>query len=283
MESDKVELVSALKSGDLSAAQQAYTQFQSDIGTGSSSGATTASSSNPFQSMMSQIGNALQSNDVLGAQQALSTFQNQRASTATGSNAEAGGPSALMDAVFSALSQAGVTGSTANSSAPPSSATPSSSGQDPLQALGAFMHNLFASLQSQGGQAATPSAQPPAQGGGDADGDHDGSAAASVSAPSGGHHHHHGGGGASQIESNLQSLIQQVSASAPGTAATSSSGAIAASPIASTSSTLQQSYQNLLSALGVSGSSSSLSSFLQALSQNLQGMSSSGNVVNTQA
>jgi len=47
---------------------------------------------------------------------------------------------------------------------------------------------------------------------------------------------------------------------------------------------LQQSFQNLLGALGESGDSGkTLNNFLQALSQNLSASSSSGNLVNTQA
>ena len=81
------------------------------------------------------------------------------------------------------------------------------------------------------------------------------------------------------MESNLQSLIQQFSSSPP---ASTTAGSSAPSST-SAGSALQQSYQNLLGALGVSGNSSSLGGFLQALSQNLQGMGTSGNVVNTQA
>jgi hypothetical protein len=62
-----------------------------------------------------------------------------------------------------------------------------------LQALGAFMHNLFAALQAQGGPAAQ-GGQPPVQGGGDSSG------SSGVAGASGSHHHH--GGGLAQIESS---------------------------------------------------------------------------------
>ena len=69
------------------------------------------------------------------------------------------------------------------------------------------------------------------------------------------------------IEGRLQGLIQQLS-----------------SPTSKSNSTdiaLQQNFQNLLSAQGASGSQASLSSFLQTLSQNLQGTNSVGGMINT--
>jgi hypothetical protein len=173
------------------------------------------------------------------------------------------GPAAFMDSVFQALSQAGVTGSSSStSSGDSSSGSNSSSSQNPVQALGAFMHDLFAALQSQGGSDGT---------------------ANGVSGAHGGHHHHHGGGMA-QMESNLQGLIQQVSSSsANSTSDSSASATTTATTSTSATTALEQSYQNLLSSLGATGSSSSLGGFLQALSQNLQGIGSSGNVVSTKA
>jgi outer membrane protein assembly factor BamD (BamD/ComL family) len=66
------QLVSALNSGDLSTAQQAFSalsQLQSN-GQGPS-----ANSNSPLAKALSQIGQALQSGDLAGAQQALSTLQ----------------------------------------------------------------------------------------------------------------------------------------------------------------------------------------------------------------
>jgi hypothetical protein len=46
---------------------------------------------------------------------------------------------------------------------------------------------------------------------------------------------------------------------------------------------LEQSFQNLLNTLSVSGGDASLNRFLQALQSNLQGVSPPGNLVNTTA
>ena len=132
-------------------------------------------------------------------------------------------------AIMQALSQAGISPSS-------TSTTASTSTQNPQQALQAFMQNLFAAMQTQGGQAS---------GGTDSDGD---SAASAISGSSstlatGGQGHHHGGG-VGKIEASLQGLIQQLSASG---SSSSSSNA--------TDTALQQSFQNLLNAQGQSNNS----------------------------
>jgi hypothetical protein len=87
-------------------------------------------------------------------------------------------------------------------------------------------------------------------------------------------------GGPGNIEADLQSLIQQLSSpsssSGSGTATAASTGSSALSD-------LEQSFQNLLNTLGVSGGDASLNRFLQALQSNLQGVSPPGNLVNTTA
>lgn len=147
-------------------------------------------------------------------------------------------------AISQALSQLGVTGASSTNS---TAAT-----QDPKQAIGAFMHDLFSALKSQGSGADS-------QDGG----------VAGVSGASGQKY------GANNIESQLQSLIQQLSSSSSGSSGSSSSN--------SASAPLQQDFQNMLSALGASGSQVTLGSFLQSLSQNLQGANPVGNIVSTQA
>lgn len=113
------------------------------------------------------------------------------------------------------------------------------------QALQAFIQSLFAALQAQTTQASTGM-------------DADGGSISPVAAASG-----RGNGG---MSAGLQGLIQQLS----------SSGAPNSADAA-----LQQSFQNLLGAQG-NGNQTSLASFLQALSQNLQGAGTAGSVVNTQ-
>ena len=179
----------------------------------------------------------------------------------------------LASAVNQALSQIGVSASSGSAATGSTTPTP-----DPMQASSAFMHNLFAALQSQGsGQPRT------AQGGADSDGDNDGGSTSGVSGATGGGRHH--GGGAGSIASKLQSLIQQLSASSQGTSnstptslSTSASGATDPALTA-----LQQSFQDLLSAQGVSGSQATLGSFLQALAQDLPGTKPTGNIVQAQA
>ncbi|MFI4939133.1 MAG: hypothetical protein ACHP7O_02115 [Burkholderiales bacterium] len=161
-------------------------------------------------------------------------------------------------AISQALTQIGVTPANSSSSA---GSTPSSTSQTPAEALKAFAQNLFAALQSQSGTQASDSG------------------AKSHS----GHGYRHGGGGSGNIQSALQSLIQQLpsssgqSTSGSGTASTSTSGSTSGSAIDA----LQTSFNNLLSADGVSGTNATLKNFLQTLSQNLQGTSSTGNVINT--
>ncbi len=65
------QLAKAVQSGDLNAAQQAYTSF-----TQSPAGKAAASDPNsPLSQALNQIGQALQSGDVNGAQQALSSLK----------------------------------------------------------------------------------------------------------------------------------------------------------------------------------------------------------------
>ncbi len=157
------------------------------------------------------------------------------------------GNSAFASALMNALSQSGITvGSASNGTTTPSGGA----SQSPQQALQAFMQNLFAALHA---QSAGSSGQP------GADGDNDGSAAGAAGAM-GGHH-----GGIGKMEANLQSLIQQLSSGA------------SASPV---DASLQQSFQNLAGAQG--SNQASLTSFLQSLSQNLQGVGMTGNIVNSQ-
>ena len=188
-------------------------------------------------------------------------------SRASGNANRSGGKGAFIDAVFQALSQSGVSGNNAQLA---TSSNSSSTTQDPVQALGSFMHNLFAALQSQGPQGSAQNTQSAASQGTDSDGNNNASNTSTAQAVSGqGHHHHHHGGGAGNIESKLQSLIQQLSSNS-----TTSD---------STQPALNQSFQNLQSSLGSSGGQATLGSFLQTLSQNIQGVSATGNAVNTTA
>lgn len=163
----------------------------------------------------------------------------------------------IASAISQALSQLGISGASAQSGAAPTGAT---SAQDPQQAIRAFMHDLFAALRSQGSGATAPATN-------GSDGDNSG-ATGVANATS----HKYGANG---IESKLQNLISQLSSASSSTSGSSSSNSALAP--------LQQDFQNMLSALGATGSQATLGSFLQSFSQNLQGANPAGNLVSTRA
>jgi len=167
----------------------------------------------------------------------------------------------LLQAISAALSQIGV-GSNQTSSTSTISDSSSSSAQDPTQALASFMQDLMAALQSQSSTQGT---------GTDGDGDND----RSGSVRAGGGHH-------SNIQADLQSLIQQLSASNGSSSSTSTTTSTTGSS-SDTLSSLEQSFQNLVDSLGGSGGSAGLGNFLQAFADNMQNASAVGNVVKTQA
>lgn len=218
-------------------------------------------------------------------------------SSAIGGNSNSGQVGSFVSAIFQALSQSGISGTS-------SATSTSASGSNPLQALGSFMQTLISVLQDQSspsGQAAAKPAATSSAAAATAITTASSSAAPTTSAPLSnvspslalvsGHYRHgrHGGhgGGPSQIESNLQSLIQQLSSGATATSTSSARPSSATGACTSTSAlgSLQQSFQVLTSSLGNPSSSASagLGNFLQAFSQNLERLGSTGNIVNTQA
>lgn len=77
------QLAQAIKSGDLSAAQSAFSTLSDQLDASDQSSASTTAnnssdaSTNPFKQLLQQIGSALDNNDIQGAQQALSSFDQQ--------------------------------------------------------------------------------------------------------------------------------------------------------------------------------------------------------------
>ncbi|HWT97962.1 MAG TPA: hypothetical protein VN229_10105 [Terriglobales bacterium] len=70
------QLVQAIKSGNLDAAQSAYDSLTSQLPASSqSSSATTSSTQTSFQQFLQQVGSDLQNGDIQGAQQALSSLE----------------------------------------------------------------------------------------------------------------------------------------------------------------------------------------------------------------
>ena len=201
------------------------------------------------------------------------------------------------DALSQALAQLGITGTTTTSgvSAPDSgttSTTSSSSATDSTtstdtnasaqrQAVAAFAQSLFAALQSQ------ISAQNGSNSGSNSNSSSGNSGSTASVTATGGHHGHHHGGGISQLETGLQNLIQQLSSSASASSGNSGSATSGSSTSASTSSStldaLQQSFSNLLTAEGKSGSNVNLTTFLQTLNNSLHGAAQTGNIVTSSA
>ena len=211
----------------------------------------------------------------------LSQVNQQGNTTVAGSSgAAAGGEAAgahgnqFFLALTQALSQTGVTlgaGGAATPSGSSTGAAASSSTADPAQALAAFMHSLMAALHAENGQSASGG-----QAGADSDGDNDGSGAGAVH----GHGRHHG-----NLQTDLQNLIQQLSAatdasSTSGTTGTSTSSSSTADPSLTG---LEQSFQNLVGAFGSGSGTAGLQGFLQAFGNNLQGTALDGNVVSAKA
>lgn len=176
----------------------------------------------------------------------------------------------LFTALTQALAQIGVNSGSTSSASGGSPSSSSASGQDPSQALAAFIQSLMAALHGQHAQSSGT------QGGTDSDGD--GSGALGVH----GHGGHHG-----NLQADLQSLLRQlasssgVSSSATSTSDTSGTGTSTSSDTALSS--LDQSFQNLMTAFGDTSGTATLANFLQAFNNTLQGTALGGNVVNTRA
>lgn len=162
----------------------------------------------------------------------------------------------LMAAIGNALSQIGV--GSASGSENSASAENDSTAQDPARAVSAFVQSLMSALHAQDTRANASQNTS----GTDADGDNDGSASAAQ-----GHRRHH-------LQADLQSLMQQLSSSSTGNASSSATAA---------PSDLEQSFKNLMSALGNTNSNATLPNFLQALSNQFAGASKAGNAVSTVA
>jgi hypothetical protein len=275
-------LSSALESGDLGAAQQAFSAISANN--------TNINSSSP----LGQIGKSLQVGDITGAQTAAVAWRSshQPNSAQSSRQAMAGVSGNLLETVMQSLSQAGINPSGTSTAGGATAGTATQS----AQAVSSFMQNLFAALKAQDSNATTAStanttaaastttaattaasatALAPASG-------------ASQGTPSVGHHHRHHGGDSGQFGSELNSLIANLSSTdssniAAASGSTDATAAATSSGPTTAASQLQQSFKNMLNSLGANTSSTSLNSFLQTFSQNMQGMSASGNIINTQA
>jgi hypothetical protein len=109
------QLLQAIKSGDLNAAQSAYdalTASQDQSGTTSTSDSSSSSSKSNFQQFLQQIGADLSNNDIQGAQQALSSLETQ--AKGTHHHHHGGGGLGLASSTANSASTTG-TGSTTSS------------------------------------------------------------------------------------------------------------------------------------------------------------------------
>jgi soluble cytochrome b562 len=105
------QLASALNSGNLSAAQQAYATLSQQL---SSSQGASANGNNSFATTLNQIGQALQNGDLAGAQQALASLQQARGGHHHGRHAQSSSVSADPQNAVTSAGQSGVTSSSSN-------------------------------------------------------------------------------------------------------------------------------------------------------------------------
>jgi len=199
-------------------------------------------------------------------------------SSGTGRSRGSKGGGQVLAAIKQTLSQLGLGQAGQITSTPATTATSSSTanndtnssassnGQNVSQALHAFMHSLFQALSSDGSSQQTSTAT-------DADGDKDASQRGSKAVS-----------GYGDLTSRLQGLVQSLNGSGNSTSTSATSD-------------LSASFQNLVKALSsstasgttdtaTSSTSPDLQKFLSTLVQNLQnnsGLSSTGNLINTQA
>ena len=246
---------------------------------------------------LSSIGNATS----IAASQFIPLSSTSKVASSGDPGTSTGGSSGLSrfaSAISEAFASIGIsldgTSDTSTSSASSTSASTTSTAADASttdgsDALGAFLQSLLAALHGQSAGSAPP---PPPDDGSSSD---QTPSAPSVDAASatgsstrtddvGRAHHGHGG----KLEADLQSLIQELQSSSDSTD-TSTPGTVA-STTSSTSTdptlaTLEKNFDSLLATNGSSstGSSDSLSAFLQSLASALHGAPPTGNVLTTQA
>jgi hypothetical protein len=287
----------ALQSGNISAAQQVASSWKSSH----------ASSAAQSQSYANQPNSQDSPSAFLSA---LVNSFNQAGINLSNIGTLAQSQTSALSSTTSATSLNQTTTTATNNG---SGSTPSANNSPSVQDVEAFLQNLLTALQSQSATSAgstTPVANSSASGttstqvaatsntASTTTGATSTSTTASTSAnPSsgnvhlgGGHHHHYSEGSNTQLSSNLQNLISQLTANtstdltagASDTSGTSSVATAASTASSTPLSQLQQSF-NQLTANANSSSSNSLTAFLQNFSQNLQFMSTSGSLLNTQA
>lgn len=257
-------LKSALQTGDLTGAQQAY----------SSMAAANPKAVNNANSPFAQIGQALKAGNIAGAQSIAQNWQRDHdvdRNTQLNSDGAVATQSFLQSLSNNMSANSDIGNNSPSTQALPDTSTTTSQEQV-AQALMAFEKNLFAALQAQNSEVTgtTSSATTSAT---NTDPNVAATNAAVVANPGqtaamhGHHHHHHGGGqGGSQFSSELSSLISQTSQSNGGNSTDTNNPVVG----------LDQSIKNLLSTLGVSGNNASLNSFLQSMSSSMQASSTSG-------
>ncbi len=248
-------LGTALQGSDLGAAQTAFAAISTN---------NPNMASNP-NSPLAKIGQALQAGDLAGAQQAQQAWRGAHHPGGPGPSAAAT-PNAATSSFLQTLTPVATTPAASDPASATTSATSTSAQVE--QALAAFEKNLFDSLRAQDSAPGTASSASPTAAASTAPADGSNPAAvtatavASGSAPAvgGRHHHHQESADTANLGAELGSLISQTA-----------SGSANAARSAAAPSNLDQSFNNLLSTLGVSGNNASLNTFLQALQSNMRG------------
>jgi len=181
-----------------------------------------------------------------------------------------GGSGLFTSAVSQTLFQIGVTPAAANVATGAAPANPQQA------ALNSFVQNLFGALQVSGnGGAAAPLKKDGKTGASNPTTATPASGTPEITAGSSSTGSPTGATVGSNLESRLQNLIQQLDSGGSGAAGTDA-GNVALS-------SLQQSYEGVLSSQGISGSQAPLSNFLQVLAQNLQDAPPTGNLISITA
>lgn len=290
-------VMSALQSNDLASAQKAFDGLNVD---------TTKLDAN---SPLAKLGAALQSGDIASAQQAAQglghrhhKIQNTQSTNATQATSDPAFVQMVAQSLLSAINNTQTNNSPSTTSTGQSTQAVTGT-QDVNKALTAFMQNLMSALEqtntgdtSASTNAATSTSAttqsfaanmpppPPSSGMNDPDGDGDNdgggfaqslSLANTLQGPPSPRFNNYMQAMGGQMKTNIDNLLQQLT--------TANASTSTGTGTATTANDLQSSFASFMSALGGQGDSSTLTSFLKNMQQNLQYGSTSGNLLNISA
>ena len=238
-------LFTALQSGEVTAAQTAFTALQNQ--------------GLPANSPLNTIGQALQTGDLASAQKAAQGIAASRAQHGHGGGVRGNDGDADDKTAQSSTSAAPTTVATSTAGVAP---------KDASAAFSAFMQTLESSLEQQNPSATSTASM---------------SETPAVSTPSTQAVLWSQGSGFNQttsaatLKADLDSLIQQITGNAPGDTATAISTSTTPA-VQSTASALQSNFSNLIGSLGGQASNASVMDFLKTLDASLSGSGGSLNI-----